>query len=100
MFLGPVMAFVSFGMHDTLPDLCRGTTASSDDVPDILGGVAELTAGYTGTETEVADGNGVVLELIGKVIVALGHGTDEDADALLGSESLDVVLDTHDWAFK
>jgi hypothetical protein len=72
----------------------------SNDVPDVLGGVAELTACYTGTETEVANGNGIVLELVGKIIVALGHGTDEHTDTLLGPEGLDVVFDSYDWAFK
>jgi hypothetical protein len=70
------------------------------DVPDVLGGMAELTACNTGTEAEVADSNGVVLELVGKVVVTLSHGADEDAYALLGPESLNVVLDAYDGTFK
>lgn len=58
--------------------------------------MAELAAGNTGTETEVADGDGVVLEGVGKVVSALGHGTNEDTDALLGPQSPDVVVDTDD----
>ena len=67
-----------------------------NDVPDFLGGMAESTAGDTGTQTEVADTDGVVLELVCKGIVALGHGTDKNADALLGSEVGNVVAHTND----
>lgn len=66
----------------------------SQNVPHLLGRVAELAAGHTGTETVVADTDGVVLERVSKVIVALGHGTNEDGDALLGTQRLDVVLRT------
>lgn len=67
-----------------------------DDVPDLLGTVAEFGACYTGTETVVADGDGVVLELIGEVILALGHGADENADALVGVQVLDVLAHLDD----
>ena len=53
--------------------------------------MTELTAGNTGTQTVVADTDLVVFEGIRKVIVALGHGSDEDANALLGPQGLDVV---------
>jgi hypothetical protein len=66
-----------------------------DDVPDLLGGMAESTASDTGTQTEVADTDRVVLELICKGVVTLGHGSDEDADALLGCEIGDVVAHTN-----
>ena len=66
-----------------------------NNVPDILGGVAEFAAGYTGAETVVADADGVVLVLVGKAVLALGHGTDEDADALLRSQVGDVVAYSH-----
>ena len=65
------------------------------DVPDVLAGVTELAAGNTGTETVVADGDGVVLERVGKVVASLGHGTHEDADALFRTERLDVVVHAH-----
>lgn len=64
----------------------------SQNVPHFLRRVAELAAGHTGTETVVADTDRVVLERVGKVIVALGHGTDKDGDALLGTQRLDVIL--------
>lgn len=54
--------------------------------------MAELAASHTGTETVVADGDGIVLEGVGKVIVTLGHGTDKDGDTLTGTQGLDVVL--------
>lgn len=69
--------------------------SSLDDVPYVLGCVAEFTTRHTSTEGEAADRDGVVFEGIGKVITAFSHGTDEDTDALFGSESLDVVLDAY-----
>lgn len=66
-----------------------------DNIPYILGCVAEFTTRHTGTEGEVADGNGVVFEGVGKVIIAFCHGTDEHTNALLRSESLDVILDAY-----
>ena len=67
-----------------------------NNIPHVLGGVAELAAGDAGAEAVVADADGVVLELVGEVVLAFGHGTDEDADALLQSEVGDVVSDSHD----
>jgi hypothetical protein len=71
-----------------------------DDVPDVLCRVAELAASHTGTKREVADGDGVVLVLVGEVVITLGHGSDEDADALLGTEVCHVVADAHDGGVK
>ena len=66
-----------------------------DDAPDVLGGVAELAASNAGTEIELADGDAVVFDTVGKVVVAFGHGTDENADALVGVQALNVVAYTH-----
>lgn len=66
-----------------------------DNVPDVLAGVAKLAAGNTGTEAVVADGDGVILESVRKIVASLGHGANEDADALLWTEGLDVVVHTH-----
>lgn len=63
----------------------------SDDVPDILSSVTELAASDTGGQGVVADGNGIVLELVGESIRSLGHSTDEDTYALLGTQILHVV---------
>jgi hypothetical protein len=62
--------------------------------------VAEFTTCHTSTEGKVADRNSVVFECVGKVIIAFCHGTDKDADALFGSESLDIVFDTYNRALK
>lgn len=66
------------------------------NVPNVLAGVTEFAAGNTSAETVVADGDGVVLELVREIVASLGHGTDEDAHALLGTERLDIVVHTHD----
>lgn len=66
-----------------------------DNVPNVLGGVAELAAGYAGAEAVVADADGVVLVLVGEAVLAFGHGTDEDADALLRSKVGDVVSNSN-----
>lgn len=83
------------GLRDarvTLRDLVFPCRLCSQNIPHLLGCVAELAASHTGTETVVADGDGIVLEGVGKVIVALGHGTDKDGDTLAGAQGLDVVL--------
>mgnify|MGYP000704612022 CR=1 FL=1 len=72
------------------------TVANLNDVPDFFGGVAESAAGNTSTQAEVADTDRVILELVCEVVVALGHGTDKDANALLGGEIADVVAYTND----
>lgn len=64
----------------------------SEDIPNLFGRVAEFAAGHTGTKTVVADTDSFVLEGVGKVIVALGHGTDENGDTLVGVQRLQVVL--------
>lgn len=69
---------------------------SLDDVPNVLGCVAEFAAGDTGTEGVVADTDGIVLELVRECVVALGHGTDEDTDALLRAKVLDVIPYSYD----
>lgn len=58
------------------------SVCSSDNVPHVLGGVAELPARHAGTEAEITDADGVVLEAVGEVVVPLGHGTYKDAYTL------------------
>jgi hypothetical protein len=70
------------------------------DVPYVFGSVAELTACNAGTEVELADGDGVVLDLVGKVVVALGHGSDEDGNAFVLVQVVDVVADAHHLGIK
>lgn len=69
--------------------------ATLQNVPGVLGRVAELAAGHARRETEVADGDLLVDELVGEGIFALGHGAHEDADALLGAHALDPVPHPH-----
>jgi hypothetical protein len=57
--------------------------------------VTELAACDAGTEVEVADGDAVILEVVGKVIAALGHGTNKDCNALVLLEAGDVVAHAH-----
>lgn len=71
-----------------------------DDVPDIFDGIAELSTSYTGAQAVIADADSVVLEAVGKVIFPLGHCTDENANALLGSYIFYVVPDPNDFRIK
>lgn len=61
------------------------------DIPHVFGSVTELAASHAGTKTVVADRDRVVLEFVGEVITALGHGADEHANALVWLQTLDVV---------
>jgi len=70
------------------------------DAPDVFGGMAELATCYTGTQTEVANTDCVVFELVREIVFAFGHGTDEDADALFRAQSLYVVGYSHNGCFK
>lgn len=69
---------------------------SSYDVPDILTGMAELAAGHTRAETVIAYTDRIVLERIGKIIPPLRHSTHKHADALLGTQRLDIILHPDD----
>lgn len=60
-------------------------------IPDIFGCVAEFAASHTSTEAVVADRDGIILEGIGKVIAALGHGANEDADTLIWVKCLNII---------
>jgi hypothetical protein len=71
-----------------------------DDVPYIFGGVAEFTACHTGTQTEIADADGVVLVFVRKVVPSLGHGSDKDTNTFLWSYGLNVVVHPHDRRFE
>lgn len=75
--------------------LLGGCCLGLNNVPDVFGGVAKLAAGDTGAEAVVADADGVVLELVCEAVLAFGHGTDEDADALLRSQVGDVVANSN-----
>ena len=75
--------------------LLGGCCLGLNNVPDVFGGVAKLAAGYAGAEAVVADADGIVLVLVGEAVLAFGHGTDEDAGALLRSKVGDVVSNSN-----
>lgn len=54
--------------------------------------MTEFTARNAGTQAIVTDTDRVIFERIGKGIISLGHRTNEDTDALLGVQGLNVVL--------
>ena len=70
------------------------------DAPHILSSVTELAACHTGAKTKVADTDGIVLELIREIVFPFCHGSDEYADAFLGSQSLNVILDANHLSLK
>lgn len=71
-------------------------TCALQNVPGVLSGVAELAAGNTGRQTEVADGDLLVDIRVGKVIGTFGHSSDEYANTLIIIQLVDVAPDLHD----
>lgn len=65
-----------------------------DDVPGIFRSIAEFTAGHAGAEAVGTDADGIVFERVCKIILALGHSTDEDTYALFRTEIRHVVPNT------
>jgi len=53
--------------------------------------MAEFTACNACAQAVVRDGNGLILEGISKVVLALGHSSHKDTDALFRSQCLDEV---------
>jgi len=62
--------------------------------------MAELATRHTRTKREIADADTVILERIGKVVLALGHGPDKHAHALFGAQIRNVVPAAHDGSVK
>lgn len=81
-------------------DVASSTPVLSNDIPGILARVTEFAAGHARTETVIADTDGLVLEGVGKVILAFGHGADKDADTFVGFKSVDVISDSNDVGVK
>ena len=67
---------------------------SSNYVPNIFRRMAKLAASDTSTQAVIADTDGFVLEIVGKVILAFGHGTNEDTDAFIWCQALNIVFDS------
>ena len=68
---------------------------ASDDIPRILAGVAEFAASNACTQTIVADTDGFVLESVGKVVLALGHGANKNTDTFRWAEGVDIITDSY-----
>jgi hypothetical protein len=70
-------------------------TFSSDDVPRVFASVAEFAASDTGAKAVIADTDRFVLESVGEIVFAFGHGTNEDADAFRGLKFVDIISDSY-----
>lgn len=79
---------------------CSDPLQHLEDTPNILRSVTEFAAGNAGTEVEVADTDAIILDGIGKIIVALGHSADKDCDALVLIEAPDVVAQAHNLSIE
>lgn len=73
----------------------QSVRAILDHIPNIFGRIAEFPARDARTQAKVANADGVVLDVVGKVVLALGHRTDKHADASLRSQVRDVVCHSH-----
>lgn len=71
-----------------------------DDSPYVFSRMAELAACNAGTETPVANTDRVVLEVIREVVIALGHGPDENSNAFVLVQSVDVVPYANNFGFE
>ena len=74
-------------MHAALGCVTGSASESAD-------GSADPSQPIRGPSRRFADTDGFVLELIGKVVFALGHGSNKNAYALVGREALNVVFDS------
>ena len=57
--------------------------------------MTKLAACHASTEAVVADADRLVLERICEIVSAFRHGSDKDAYALIGSQTLNVVLHSY-----
>jgi len=57
--------------------------------------VAEFATSHTCAKAVIADTDRFVLESVGEVVLAFGHGTNEDADAFRGPKFVDVISDSY-----
>lgn len=59
--------------------------------------MAKFAACNAGTKVKLTDGNGIVLDAVGKVVVAFGHGSNEDGNAFVVVQAMNIVADTYDF---
>lgn len=69
-----------------------------DNVPGILGRVAELAARHAGTQTVVANTDRVIFKRIGEIVMPFGHSTHKDTDTFTRANRIDVIFDSDDWS--
>jgi hypothetical protein len=67
---------------------------ASNDVPNVFCRMTKLAASDASAQAVIADTDRFVLDVVGKVILAFGHGTNEDTDAFIWCKALNVVLDS------
>jgi hypothetical protein len=62
--------------------------------------VAELAASNTSRQGEVTDGNLLIYQGIGEVVLTLSHSTNEDADTILGIHGFDILTNLDKWRIE
>ena len=71
-----------------------------DDVPDVFDSVTKLAACDTSAQAVIADADSIVLEAVCEIVISFGHRSHKDANTLLWSNVLDVILDTNNVRVK
>ena len=62
-----------------------------NDAPYVFSRMAEFAASNAGTKAPVADTDRVVFEVIREIIIALCHGSNEDCDAFVLVQTMNVI---------
>ena len=62
--------------------------------------MAKLAACDTGRKAVVADTDRIVLERVRKVVFALGHGANEDADGFFWADRFNVISDANNFSVE
>ncbi|KAH3660065.1 hypothetical protein OGAPHI_007270 [Ogataea philodendri] len=71
---------------------------SSENIPSVFSTMAELAACNRCRQRVFRQTDLLVNVLVGKVIFTTCHGTNENADTLVGLELCDIVLHSNDWS--
>jgi len=62
-----------------------------NDAPYVFSRMAEFAACNAGTKAPIADTDRVVFEMIREIIIALCHGSNEDCNAFVLVQAMDVI---------
>lgn len=65
-----------------------------EDSPYVFGCMAELAASDTCTQIELADSDAIILDVIGKVVASLRHGSHKHSYALTLAQAANVIAYT------